>query len=254
MEQETAVPESPLHALPLSRRAHEFVAHEMLVLILGGRFRAGDRLPPGARARGRVRRQQADRAPGRRRSRCARPRRGPRRQQAPSWSGRLLALTRNRAGQRTASARSWRRGSSSRSAPCALPPAGRSGSARTSSCWPRSSEALEQVEDGDSFPVEIDIGVPPRRRAAWPGTRTWRRSLRRSGPVSAAASAAAARGDTWTRDDTVRIAAQHRAVFEALRAGDAELSGFEMERHLRTELARLVDATSTGGPPSRFFA
>src|SRR5438046_1183669 len=45
MERELAS-ESPVTALQLSRRAHEFVAHELLVLILSGRFRAGDRLPP----------------------------------------------------------------------------------------------------------------------------------------------------------------------------------------------------------------
>jgi DNA-binding FadR family transcriptional regulator len=50
------------------------------------------------------------------------------------------------------------------------------------------------------------------------------------------------------------MAAQHRAVFEALRVGDAELAGFEMERHLRSELARLINAGSSEGPPSRFFA
>jgi DNA-binding FadR family transcriptional regulator len=72
-------------------------------------------------------------------------------------------------------------------------------------------------------------------------------------PVSAAAAASAA-SDGWTREGTARIASQHRAVFEALRVGDAELAGFEMERHLRTELARLADASGSGGPPSRFFA
>src|SRR5438093_7793530 len=45
MERELAA-DSPVSALQLSRRAHEFVAHELLVLILSGRFRAGDRLPP----------------------------------------------------------------------------------------------------------------------------------------------------------------------------------------------------------------
>ena len=65
--------------------------------------------------------------------------------------------------------------------------------------------------------------------------------------------APAARG-TWSRDDTVRMAAQHRGVFEGLRLGDAELAGFEMERHLRAELARLAGGEDPDGPPSRFFA
>ena len=55
-------------------------------------------------------------------------------------------------------------------------------------------------------------------------------------------------------EDTARMAAQHRAVFEGLRLGDAELAGFEMERHLRAELARLVGGDDADGPPSRFFA
>jgi DNA-binding GntR family transcriptional regulator len=51
------------------------------------------------------------------------------------------------------------------------------------------------------------------------------------------------------------MAEQHRAIFEAVRAGDAELAGFAMERNLRAELARLVDETSgADGPPARFFA
>jgi DNA-binding GntR family transcriptional regulator len=50
------------------------------------------------------------------------------------------------------------------------------------------------------------------------------------------------------------MAEQHRAIFEAVRAGDAELAGFAMERNLRAELARLADDSSADGPPARFFA
>ena len=35
---------------------------------------------------------------------------------------------------------------------------------------------------------------------------------------------------------------------------EARRLAFEMERHLRTELARLTAASKSDGPPSRFFA
>jgi DNA-binding FadR family transcriptional regulator len=112
-------------------------------------------------------------------------------------------------------------------------------------------EALEHVDGQEVYPVETDIAF---HRAVLRLARNpcLDELLAPFWPVSAAATAAAARD--WTQDDTARIAAQHRAVFEALRIGDAELAGFEMERHLRTELARLADSTSRGAPPTRFFA
>jgi GntR family transcriptional repressor for pyruvate dehydrogenase complex len=58
----------------------------------------------------------------------------------------------------------------------------------------------------------------------------------------------------WGAADTARAAAEHRAVFEALRVGDSELAGFAMERHLRAEMARLFDDADVDGPPPRFFA
>ncbi|HVY62695.1 MAG TPA: FadR/GntR family transcriptional regulator, partial [Planctomycetota bacterium] len=38
---------------------------------------------------------------------------------------------------------------------------------------------------------------------------------------------------SWTAESTARTAVEHRAIYEALRAGDPELAGFAMERHLR---------------------
>jgi DNA-binding FadR family transcriptional regulator len=249
VDHETAVPEPPLHALPLSRRAHEFVAHEMLVLIFSGRFRAGDRLPP---------------------ERALATEFGVSRPTVRQAVGVLAAhgLVEARVGSGTFVV----------GTPHGADPAASGGNvseivearlvfevgaARLAARRAQRSredlallaaivEALEQVEDGDSFPVEIDVAF---HRAVLHLAHNPHLDalIAPFWSVSAAASAAAARG-TWTRDDTTRIAAQHRAVFEALRTGDAELSGFEMERHLRTELARLADAASTGGPPSRFFA
>ena len=110
----------------------------------------------------------------------------------------------------------------------------------------------EQPGDRASFPIEIDIAfhrtilhmtenahLDALLAPCWQATRS-----------VVVASAAA----TWSADDTARMAVQHRAVFEALRVGDAEVAGFEMERHLRAELARLTSGTSPEGPPSRFFA
>ena len=249
MERETGITESPLHALPLSRRAHEFVAHEMLVLIFSGRFRAGDRLPPerALAAEFGVSRPTVRQAVGVLAAHGL--------VEARVGSGTFVVGTPDRADLAPPE------GSLSEIMEARL--VFEVGAVRLAARRAQRSredlgllsaivEALEQVEDADSFPVEIDLAF---HRAALHLTRNphledlvgsfW--------AVSAAATAAAAR-DTWTRDDTARIAAQHRAVFEALRIGDAELSGFEMERHLRTELARLSDATTTGGPPSRFFA
>src|SRR5262245_16632248 len=45
MAAETTFSDSSSRAAPLPRRAHELVAHELLVLILSGGFEAGDRLP-----------------------------------------------------------------------------------------------------------------------------------------------------------------------------------------------------------------
>lgn len=59
---------------------------------------------------------------------------------------------------------------------------------------------------------------------------------------------------SWTADDTLRTAAEHRAVYEALRAGDPELAGFAMERHLRALMATLFEDEAVEGPPPRFFA
>jgi GntR family transcriptional repressor for pyruvate dehydrogenase complex len=58
----------------------------------------------------------------------------------------------------------------------------------------------------------------------------------------------------WSADDTRRTAAEHRAVLEALRAGDPELAAFAMERHLRALMATLFDDEAFEGPPPRFFA
>jgi DNA-binding FadR family transcriptional regulator len=248
VDRETPAPERPLHALPLSRRAHEFVAHELLVLILGGRFRAGDRLPP---------------------ERALAAELGVSRPTVRQAVGVLAAhgLVEARVGSGTFVVGTPEADGAPGDVSVAEAIEARLvfevGAARLAARRAQRSredlgllaaivDALEQIDDADQFPVEADVAF---HRAVVRLTRNAQLEalIAPFWPVAAATAAAAAQ-EAWTRDDTARIAAQHRAVFEALRVGDAELAGFEMERHLRTELARLADASASGGPPTRFFA
>jgi DNA-binding FadR family transcriptional regulator len=113
-------------------------------------------------------------------------------------------------------------------------------------------EALERADERTSFPVETDLAF--HRAIVQLTGNTHLRELVEPCWRAVAPLAAAAGAGSWTPDDTARMAAQHRAVFEALRGGDAELAGFEMERHLRAELQRLSTIERLDGPPSRFYA
>lgn len=243
--------EAPRQTLSLSRRAHEFVAHEMLVLILSGRFRAGDKLPP---------------------ERALAAEFGVSRPTVRQAVGVLAAhgLVEARVGSGTFVVGTPHLGevaSQAGGADVAEIMEARLvfevGAVRLAARRAQRNredlgllaaivEALEHVEDTEGFPVEIDVAF---HRAIVRLARNGQleQLIEPAWPASAAASAAAAR-DVWTADDTARIASQHRAVYEALRVGDAELAAFEMERHLRTELARLLDTSSTSAPPTRFFA
>ena len=251
MERDQASPESQLHATAAVRRAHEFVAHEMLVLILSGRFRAGDRLPPGARARRRVRRQPADRAPGRRRSRRPRTRRGASRQRDVRRRQPPRRPTRARAGR--AWARSWRRGSCSRSAPCGWPRAGPSAAARTWTCSRRSWRRSSRSRDGDAFPVDDRRRLPSRGRCDsrdnpqlealiapfWAGER--------GGTPRPRAGRLDARGHGPHRGPApggLRGASRRRRRARRLRDGTSSAH----------RAGAALDAASVDGPPSRFFA
>ena len=46
---------------------------------------------------------------------------------------------------------------------------------------------------------------------------------------------------SWSPQHTQRTAVEHRAIYEALRAGDPELAAFAMERHLRALMATLFE-------------
>jgi GntR family transcriptional repressor for pyruvate dehydrogenase complex len=246
MEPELAA-ESPLRALQLSRRAHEFVAHELLVLILSGRFRAGERLPPE---------RQLASAFG-----VSRP--------TIRQALRVLAengLVESRIGSGTfvvgqatdqpdVEAPSLRDVMESRlvfEVGAVRLAARRARRGEDLDLLRAIVEALERRTADDTYPVEIDVAfhrgivqLTENEHLAGLVAPCWQ---------SFPAAVAAATPRPWTPDDSARTAEQHRAIFEAVRAGDAELAGFAMERNLRAELARLVEDTSSDGPPARFFA
>jgi GntR family transcriptional repressor for pyruvate dehydrogenase complex len=250
MEPEADLAETSLRSLSLARRAHEFVAHELLVLILSGRFRAGDRLPPERQlatefgvSRPTVRQAVAVLAAhGLVEARVGA---GTFVVGAPTASGEPVPASAENVGDVVEARLVFEVG--------AVRLAARRARRRREELDIVAAivEALEQSDGEDAYPVDVDVAF--HRAVLRLADNTHLEALLAPfWPTIAATTASAAEG-SWTRDDTARIAAQHRAVFEALRVGDAELAAFEMERHLRTELARLSTATGEG-PPSRFFA
>ncbi len=113
-------------------------------------------------------------------------------------------------------------------------------------------ESLERWVDGQSFPTRVDVAF--HRAVVQSAANPYLADLLAPLWQALAATVAPALASQWTREHTVRMAAEHRAVLEALRVGDGELAAFAMERHLRSELARLGDRVSVEGPPPRFFA
>jgi DNA-binding FadR family transcriptional regulator len=251
MDAEQNAPETALRSLSLARRAHEFVAHELLVLILSGRFRAGDRLPP-ERA---LATEFGVSRPTIRQAVAVLAAHGL--VEARVGSGTFVVGTPAQGGEAGPEAAE----NVNEVAEARL--VFEVGAVRLAARRARRSredldllgamvEALEQAEDADVYPVDVDVAF--HRAVLRLADNTQLEALLAPfWPTIASTTAAAAR-ESWTREDTARIAAQHRAVYEALRLGDAELAAFEMERHLRTELARLTAASKTDGPPSRFFA
>jgi GntR family transcriptional regulator, transcriptional repressor for pyruvate dehydrogenase complex len=251
MEPELSAPEAALRSLSLARRAHEFVAHELLVLILSGRFRAGDRLPP-ERA---LAAEFGVSRPTIRQAVAVLAAHGL--VEARVGAGTFVVGT-SPVGEDTPTATA---GNVSEVAEARL--VFEVGAVRLAARRARRSreeldllgamvEALEQAEDADTFPVDVDVAF--HRAVLRLADNTQLEALLAPFWATIASTTAAVAKLSWTRDDTARIAAQHRAVYEALRVGDAELAAFEMERHLRTELARLTASSAETGPPARFFA
>jgi GntR family transcriptional repressor for pyruvate dehydrogenase complex len=246
MERELAA-DSPVSALQLSRRAHEFVAHELLVLILSGRFRAGDRLPPE---------RQLATGFG-----VSRP--------TIRQALRVLAangLVESRIGSGTfvvgpALDESAGGGESLRDVMESRLVI-EVGAVRLAARRVRSGEdlellraiveALERSTAHDAYPIEIDVAF--HRGIVQLTGNGYLASLVAPCWQALPAAVEGAAVKLWTEEDSARMADQHRAIFEAVRAGDAELAGFAMERNLRAELARLADDSSPDSPPARYFA
>jgi len=246
MERELAA-DSPVSALQLSRRAHEFVAHELLVLILSGRFRAGDRLPPERQlatgfgvSRPTIRqalRVLAENGLVESRIGSGTFVVGPAHETGGAGDEDLRDVMESRlvfeVGAVRLAARRQRGGDDLELLRAIV-------------------EALERATGHDKYPIEIDVAFHRGIVQLTGNTHLANLVAPCWGSLSAAVETAAAR--PWAADDSARMAEQHRGIFEAVRAGDAELAGFAMERNLRAELARLVDDSSADGPPARFFA
>jgi len=116
-----------------------------------------------------------------------------------------------------------------------------------------SVEALERVADPDHMPVAIDVDFH-RGVAELTGNGYLAGLLQ---PIWAAMNQALLARRfrrRWSAEDTRRTAVEHRAVYEALRVGDVELAGFAMERHLRSLVAAMFDDGAFDGPSPRFYA
>lgn len=246
-----AVPSGARGALRSFARAHEAVAHELLVLLLGGHYAAGERLPSE--------RQLAARFG------VSRP---TVREALSILESRGLVVTRKGSGTFVAAGEALD---------------GASGAARDV----RAAELMETrlllevaivrlaAKRARSSPErleEVRAGVEALERAAHAERpplvldREFHRAVARltgneyllglvepmwetMGEVLAGTLP-----ERWSAEHTRRTAAEHRAVYEALLAGDAELAAFAMERHLRALIAALFDDEAFEGPPPRFFA
>jgi GntR family transcriptional repressor for pyruvate dehydrogenase complex len=114
-------------------------------------------------------------------------------------------------------------------------------------------EALERVATPAEVPAELDAAFH-RDVAALTGNRYLTQMLEPIWTTIASPSLAAALEASWSPEATRRTAAEHRAIYEALVAGDGELAGFAMERHLRSVAAATLDDSAFDGPPPRFYA
>jgi len=114
-------------------------------------------------------------------------------------------------------------------------------------------EALERVSDPTAVPVALDAAFH-RDVAALTGNRYLARMLEPVWATMESPAMAEALSGAWSAEATRRTATEHRAIYEALRVGDAELAAFAMERHLRSVAAAILDDTAFQGPPPRFYA
>ncbi len=114
-------------------------------------------------------------------------------------------------------------------------------------------EALERTVNPESLPNELDRDFH-RAVALLTGNEYLARLLEPMWETMGQPLFTTLGRRSWSADDTRRTAAEHRAVYEALAAGDPELAAFAMERHLRALMATLFEDEAFEGPPPRFFA
>lgn len=114
-------------------------------------------------------------------------------------------------------------------------------------------EALERTAHPEDLPDELDRDFH-RAVAALTGNEYLLGLLEPMWDTLGQALYTTMRQRAWTAELTRATAREHRAIYEALRAGDPELSAFAMERHLRALMAALFEEGSFEGPPPRFFA
>jgi DNA-binding FadR family transcriptional regulator len=233
-------------------RAYEAVAHELLVLILGGHFSAGDRLPSERQlaARFGVSRPTVREALG-------------------ALEARGLVVTRMGSGTFVAD-RDALEGVPAVSADdspaefmetrLVLEVAVARLAAKRAPLNPGgleevrvSVEALERTANPEALPDELDRDFH-RAVTSLTGNEYLVSLLDPMWGTISQALYTTLRRRSWSPEQTRRTAAEHRAVYEALRAGDPELAAFAMERHLRGLVATLFDDGSFEGPPPRFFA
>jgi DNA-binding FadR family transcriptional regulator len=116
-----------------------------------------------------------------------------------------------------------------------------------------SVEALERIADPEVLPDELDRDFH-RAVARLTGNDYLLRLLEPMWETMGQALFTTLTRRAWSAADTNRTATEHRAIYEALAAGDSELAAFAMERHLRGLMATLFDDEAFEGPPPRFFA
>lgn len=114
-------------------------------------------------------------------------------------------------------------------------------------------EALERVANPEEVSVDIDVDFH-RGVAALTGNGYLIRLVEPIWETMTQALLATLLRRSWSAQDTRRTAAEHRAIYEALRVGDGELAAFAMERHLRSLVAALFEDGAFEGPPPRFYA
>lgn len=232
-------------------RAYEAVAHELLVLILGGHLAVGDRLPSE--------RQLASRFG------VSRP---TVREALGVLESRGLVVTRKGSGTFVADREALEGPSEGLTDGAAEIMETRLvlevAVARLAAKRARSSlgaleevrvsvEALERAADPEVVPDELDREFH-RAVTRLTGNEYLFRLLEPLWETMSQAVFATLRARSWSADQARRTATEHRAVYEALRAGDPELAAFAMERHLRAVMAALFEDEAFEDPPPRFFA